>query len=121
VKKRTGFLEPSLFMNDKKSKEIDHIKKVLLPFFKETNTQKVYLFGSLARGTQTSKNDIDLMIICETNKRFFDRFEDYEKIPNVLNDRSVNMLIYTNADLSKISHRTFIKGILKEGIVLYEC
>ena len=46
--------------------EIDHIKKLLLPVFKQTNTEKVYLFGSLARGTQTRKSDIDLMIICQT-------------------------------------------------------
>jgi uncharacterized protein len=107
-------------MNDKQSREIDHIKKILLPIFKETNTQKVYLFGSLARGTQTSKSDIDLMIICETNKRFFDRFEDYEKIHEIFNDSPVEMLIYTNDELSKISHRTFIKGILEKGVVLYE-
>jgi predicted nucleotidyltransferase len=107
-------------MNDKRSKELDHIKETLMPIFKETNTKKVYLFGSLARGTQTSKSDIDLMIICQTNKRFFDRFEDYEKIHKLLHDRSVDMLIYTKDELSKISHRTFIKGILEEGIVLYE-
>ena len=101
--------------------EIDHIKKLLLPVFKQTNTEKVYLFGSLARGTQTRKSDIDLMIICQTNKRFFDRFEDYEKIHKILSDRSVDMLIYTNDELSKISHRAFIKGILEEGVVLYEC
>jgi predicted nucleotidyltransferase len=101
--------------------EIDHIKKLLLPVFKQTNTEKVYLFGSLARGTQTRKSDIDLMIICQTNKRFFDRFEDYEKINKILSDRSVDMLIYTNDELSKISHRAFIKGILEEGVVLYEC
>ena len=108
-------------MNDSEEKEIERIKKLLLPVFKESKTKKAYLFGSFAKGTQTRKSDVDLMIITETDKRFFDRHDDYESIHQILSDSSVDMLIYTSDELSKISHRVFIKQILEEGEIIYEC
>ena len=108
-------------MHDSEEKEIERIKKLLLPVFKESKTKKAYLFGSIARGTQTRKSDVDLMIITETDKRFFDRHDEYESIQQILSDSSVNMLIYTSDELSKISHSVFIKQILEEGEIIYEC
>jgi predicted nucleotidyltransferase len=102
-------------------KEIERIKKLLLPVFKKSKTRKAYLFGSLSKGTQTRKSDVDLMIITETDKRFFDRYDDYERIQQILTDRSVDMLIYTSDEIANISHRVFIKRILEEGEVVYEC
>lgn len=100
--------------------EIDQIKNRLFPIFKKNKAKKVYLFGSLSRGTQSRKSDVDLMIVTETEKRFFDRYEDYETIQRILPDRSVDMLIYTSEELEKIAHRAFIRQILEEGKVLYE-
>lgn len=101
--------------------EIKQIKKLLFPVFKQSKTKKAYLFGSFGKGTQTRKSDLDLMIITETDKRFFDRYNDYEIIQQILTDRSVDMLIYTSDEISKISHRVFIKRILEEGEIIYEC
>ena len=101
-------------------KEIERIKKLLFPIFMGNKTERVYLFGSFSTGTQTRKSDVDLMIITETEKRFFDRYDDYESIHQILTDQSVGMLIYTPDEISKISHRVFIKRILEKGIILYE-
>ena len=101
-------------------KEIERIKKLLFPVFMESKTKRAYLFGSFSKGTQTRKSDVDLMIITETEKRFFDRYNDYERIQLILTDQSVDMLIYTPDEISKISHRVFIKRILEEGVILYE-
>jgi len=108
-------------MNETDKKEIQHIKKILLPVFKRNNARKAYLFGSIAKGTQTRRSDVDLMIITETDKRFFDRYGDFEEIQRILADRSVDMLIYTSDELEKISHRVFIKEIIEKGKVIYEC
>lgn len=102
------------------TKEIDRIKNLLIPVFKEKRVKKAYLFGSLARGAQTKKSDVDLMIIAETEKRFFDRYDDYEGIQRLLPDHSVDLLIYTSDELNRIAHRTFIRHILEEGEILYE-
>jgi predicted nucleotidyltransferase len=108
-------------MNSIDKKEIERVKKLLLPVFMESKTKKAYLFGSFSKGTQTRKSDVDLMIITETDKRFFDRYEDYESIQQILADRSVDMLIYTPDEVSRISHRVFIKRILEKGEIIYEC
>jgi len=108
-------------MQKSDNKEIQRIKHLLSPVFKKSKARKAYLFGSLARGTQTRKSDVDLMIITETKKRFFDRYDDYEEIQQILADRSVDMLIYTSDELEKIAHRIFIKRIIEKGEVIYEC
>ena len=96
------------------------MKALLLPVFRESKAKRAYLFGSFSKGSATRKSDIDLMIETVTNKRFFDRYEDFDKIPAILSDHSVDMLIYTSEELSKISHRTFIKKIIEDGVILYE-
>ena len=101
-------------------KEIERIRKLLFPVFQESKIKRAYLFGSLSKGTATRRSDIDLMIETETQKRFFNRYDDFEKIQRILSDRSVDMLIYTTDELSKISHRTFIRRILEEGVILFE-
>ena len=100
--------------------EIQKIKKLLSPVFKDNRVKKVVLFGSFPRGSQTRKSDLDLMIITETDKRFFKRYEQFDKIHEMINDRAVDMLIYTSDELLSISHRPFIKRILSEGETIYE-
>lgn len=100
--------------------DIKKIKEVLLPVFKTTGAKKVVLFGSFARGSQTKKSDLDLMIIAKTDRRFFERYEQFERIHDIIDDRAVDMLIYTADELSRISHRPFIKQILSEGETIYE-
>jgi predicted nucleotidyltransferase len=96
------------------------LKEMLSPLFKENKVKKAILFGSFAKSSQTRKSDLDLMIITETDKRFFDRYEQFDKIHEIINDRAVDMLIYTAGELSSISHRAFIKRILSEGETIYE-
>ena len=96
------------------------IQEMLSAVFKETKVKKAVLFGSYSRNSQTRKSDFDLMIITETDKRFFDRYEQFDKIHEIINDRAVDMLIYTSDELARISHRPFIKRILLEGKTIYE-
>lgn len=88
--------------------------------FEDNRVKKVVLFGSFSRASQTRKSDLDLMIITETDKRFFERYEQFDKIHEIINDRAVDMLIYTSGELFSISHRPFIKRILSEGETIYE-
>jgi len=103
-----------------KSDELQKLKKLLHPFFEEQGVKKVVLFGSFSRGSETRKSDVDLMILMDTDKRFFDRYARFEKIHDYLKDRSVDLLIYTPDELKRIAHRSFIKKILNEGQIIYE-
>ena len=100
--------------------ETEKIAEILAPVFRKNNTVKAVLFGSHSRRTQTGKSDLDLIIIVETDKRFFERYEPFNTIHNIISDRAVDMLIYTPDELIAISHRPFIKRILTEGKTIYE-
>ena len=103
-----------------KSEELNVFRRLLTPIFRQNNVIKVVLFGSASRGALTKKSDLDLMIIKETPKRFFDRYEEFDAIHALIKNRAIDILIYTPEELKNISHRPFIKRILKEGKSIYE-
>ena len=95
------------------------IEAYLREYFKKKGVKKAILFGSFARGDKTKKSDLDLIIIYDTEKRFFYRYEDflelYDRLPYEL-----DLLTYTLKEWGKIKDRLFFKGILKEAKVIYE-
>jgi predicted nucleotidyltransferase len=100
--------------------DIEYIADLLRPVFEQTGVEKALIFGSYSRHMETRKSDIDLMIIVETEKRFFDRYDDFNDIYDRLRGTDVDLLIYTPDELDKISHRPFIQKILDEGYPVYE-
>ena len=99
---------------------IDNIKKTLTPLFEKKGVQKAVVFGSFARKTESRKSDLDLLIIVESNKRFFERYESFNEIFDLIQGPAIDMLIYTPEELKNISHRVFIKRILSVGSTIYE-
>jgi predicted nucleotidyltransferase len=102
------------------SREIKAIKGQLAPALKELGVDKAILFGSISRRAGTRKSDIDILIVMKTRERFFKRYDRFEKIYSQFKGRSLDLLIYTPAELDKIAHRPFIKRILTEGQTIYE-
>jgi len=72
---------------------IEKISKQLAPIFFKKNVERAIVFGALARGSETRISDLDLLIIMNTNKRFFDRFDTFNEIYNIINDRAIDMII----------------------------
>ncbi len=103
-----------------KANNLEHIANLLRPLFEKKGVEKALIFGSYARQLETRKSDIDLMIVVETEKRFFDRYDDFNDIYDHLRNVDIDMLIYTPDELEKISHRPFIQKILKQGYPIYE-
>jgi len=103
-----------------KSKELEAVKTQLAPTFKELGVDKAILFGSISRLAGTRKSDIDILIVMKTNERFFLRYDRFEKLYSQFKGRSLDLLIYTPAELEQIAHRPFIKRILAEGQTIYE-
>jgi len=77
------------------------------------------VFGSMARASKTRKSDLDLMIIKETGKRFFDRYDEFDEIFELIKDRAIDILIYTPEELENISHRPFINKMIIKGENLF--
>ena len=103
-----------------KSEDLNRVRELLSPLFAQNGVKKAVLFGSFPRETGTRKSDIDLMIVKDTAKRFFDRYEEFDGIHDLVKDRAVDMLIHTPEELLNISHRSFVRKILEEGITIYE-
>lgn len=103
-----------------KTEELDRLKQLTTPVFFKAGVKKAILFGSCAQDSETKRSDIDLVIIKETSKRFFDRYDEFNAIYDLMPNMAIDLLIYTPEELEDIFHRSFIKRILKEGKILYE-
>jgi uncharacterized protein len=100
--------------------ELNKFHEILSPVFKRNDVIKAILFGSLAKGTGSKRSDVDLLILMKSDKRFFDRYDAFNDVYDILKGSAIDMLIYTPDELEKISNRSFIKNILSEGKVIYE-
>ena len=99
----------------------DQIAEYAGPVFRKYGVRKAILFGSFASGRQSRKSDVDLVLIQDTDKRYFDRFEGIlGELYDAIRGRDIDVFIYTPNELEKISHRKFIQRILREGRVIYE-
>ncbi len=100
---------------------LQNIQKNLIPTFRRHNIIKAIIFGSMARGDDSPKSDLDLILVQDTEKRFFDRYDSilYE-LSCAVDGRDVEVLIYTPQELIAINQRSFIKTALQEGIIIYE-
>ena len=103
-----------------KSEKFEEIRIQLATYFKELGVSKAILFGSTSRGSSTKRSDIDLLVVLDTDERFFDRYGAFEKIYTCFKGSCLDLLIYTPAELDRIGHRSFIKRILAEGQTIYE-
>jgi len=101
---------------------IDDIIAGCRPVFQKYGIKKAILFGSFARGRQTRKSDIDLILIQETEKRYFDRFDGIlSDLHRSLRGRDIEVFIYTPMEFENISDRRFVRRAVTEGQVIYEC
>lgn len=66
------------------SKEIDEIKKLTEPIFKEYDVGEAYIFGSYARGDFTEDSDIDIIIVSKKIKSLLTIGAILEKLKDVL-------------------------------------
>ncbi len=92
----------------------------LLPVLQKSGAHKAILFGSFAENTATRRSDLDLMILQDTEKRFFDRHDDFQGIHDAFPGMAIDLLIYTTDELQQIEHRRFIRDILSKGELIYE-
>jgi len=103
-----------------KTTSTEDLKELLRAFFKKLGIKKAVVFGSHSRSSDTRRSDLDLMVIMDTDKRFFKRYDELAEIYELLPDKAVDLLIYTPDEMKRIAHRRFIKRILAEGQTIYE-
>ena len=97
-------------------KKLHRLLKQLLRY----EPQRVYVFGSYARGEQDSLSDVDLVIVKETDQPFFDRIKDALRC--IEDQGAIDLLVYTPSEFEhmKEAHNAFIEQLLEEGLCIYD-
>ena len=81
---------------------------------------RIILFGSFARGDYHALSDVDLLIVKDTDRHFFDRIGDVLRLCDTA--LSVEPLVYTPAELVRMEDEgnSFLEEVFEEGVVVYE-
>lgn len=99
---------------------LEHVREAAKAVAGRNGATRALLFGSHARGTATTRSDVDLVFVEETADRFLDRLDRYLGPMADALDMPVEVLVYTPAEYERMRDRPFLRRAEKEGIVLYE-
>ena len=81
--------------------------------------QRIYLFGSYARGEADEDSDVDLVVIQDTLLPFFDRLRAAWACIDP--EWPVELLVYTPAEFETMQREgnAFAETVAEEGVALY--
>lgn len=99
-------------MTKSKTLTISYIKEVVSTLAGEYGAERVYLFGSYARGDETFESDVDLRI----DKGAICGWE----IAGLLADLEETLGLSVDLVTTKSLDNTFLKAISMEEVLLYE-
>jgi len=84
------------------------------------DVEKVFLFGSFARGNYTPQSDVDILIVVgHTEKPFLERKDRFASYYSAI-PFDVNVLVYSRAEIKRMreGNNRFIEGVLDEAVEL---
>lgn len=109
---------------------MQEISKILENYTKEiqkiygTHLHKILLYGSYARGEQTSSSDIDIMILVDLDevsiKKYADLLNDVTFEINLNNDVMLMPIVKNEEHFKQwISFYPFYRNVDQEGVTVY--
>lgn len=100
-----------------------HLKRVnqIIESLRAYNPEKIYLFGSWARGEGDDLSDVDLVVIKKTKTPFLLRLREAVKFLPV-KIGVIDILVYTPEEFDRMSKQgnAFAEMILEEGQLIYD-
>jgi len=100
-----------------KKKRIRQLIESLLP----CDPERLYVFGSWARGEEDMLSDLDVVVIQETPLPFFERLR---KVSSLLPQQmgAVDILVYTPEEFATMQREgnAFAEMIVEEGSLVYD-
>jgi predicted nucleotidyltransferase len=95
-------------------------EKITQALNKNYQPERIVLFGSVARGEEKPNSDLDLFIVKDTHKNYFDRLSEARKF--IKTNNQVDLVVYTPRELNKAiaEKRIFINQVLRYGKTLYD-
>jgi predicted nucleotidyltransferase len=94
---------------------LSDVKSALQPY----GAERIYVFGSWARGAQDELSDLDVVVIKNTRKPFFHRLREVSALlPRDFG--AVDILVYTPDEFAKMCDdgNAFAEMVLEEGLIL---
>jgi predicted nucleotidyltransferase len=107
-------------MNEQRLEQLqDTLKRIISCLKADYHPEQVIVFGSLASGHITATSDLDLLIVKNTNKAFFERIREVVALCDY--DIGVDILVYTPEELTEAARiNPFVRDeILSKGKVVY--
>ncbi len=100
------------------SEEISLLTQIMV---ETVHPEKIYLFGSFARGEQTDESDYDFYLVMENeNERPLNVKKKIRKAIWDYNDRPLDIIVSSSSNFKKRSDLPSLERvILKEGVLLY--
>ena len=77
---------------------------------------RAFVFGSVARGEADEWSDLDLVVVAETERTFFERFRDFAGLYEVC--PRLDLLVYTPAEFERMveEENAFLLRVFEEGM-----
>lgn len=76
------------------------------------------MFGSAARGEMRQDSDLDILVICETRKDYFERVREVRA--GVRTNAPLDIIVLTPKEAKELPKKnSFFAQILKEGKLVY--
>ncbi len=96
------------------------IKKIAKRIEEKYKPEKIILFGSYAWGKPTKDSDVDLLIVKNTNKNFFQRLFEVRQITD--GEMPLDILVRTPNEIRKRLELGdfFYEDIINKGKFIYE-
>jgi len=96
---------------------IDEIKDIIAPIAQQYGVNKVYLFGSYARGMATTSSDVDLCVDAPALRGLFALGGLYADFEDALG-KKLDMV--TTSALRNHSDAVFVENLQKDQVLIYE-
>ncbi len=93
---------------------IEEIKSKIVPIAKKYQIEKVYLFGSYARGDAHDKSDIDLRIDKGNMRGLFQFAGFFSEVENEIGKNRIDIVTTNSLD------QEFLNNIMKDEVLIYE-
>lgn len=99
---------------------VDELKIRMVPLLVAKGARRIILFGSVARGSDDARSDLDLIIVDDEDLPYLKRIDKYYDDLVELLHRPVDLFVYREAEFAAMRDQPFVRGALREGTVLHE-
>ena len=98
---------------------VDDVRARVTPLLAAKGATRAVLFGSVARGTDDGRSDVDLIVVDDADLPYFARLDRYyDELVDAL-ERPLDLFVYRQAEFESMRDGGFVRRALAEGKVIY--